>query len=103
MADDWAWPALISSLQRDIEHLRGAVDEMRRETGEARERHRNEIDRLIDQLRSVRSDLDPILDDRKAAKTAKREIVWGWVGRGGWFVLAGIAAAVWHWLSKHTD
>jgi hypothetical protein len=103
MADDWAWPALIQSLQRDIEHLRGAVDDMRRETSHARERHREELDGLIDQLREVRSELDPILTEREASKAAKREMVWGWVGKGGWLVLLGTAAAVWHWITNHAE
>ena len=101
MADDWAWPALIQSLQRDIEHLRGAVDDMRRESVQSRERHRDELDGLIDQLREVRTELDPILEERQAGRAAKREMVWGWLGKAGWIALLALGAAVWHYLTEH--
>lgn len=101
MADDWAWPALIQSLQRDIEHLRGSVDDMRRESVQSRERHRDELDDLIDQLRRVRSELDPILSERQAAQKAKRAVLWDWIGKGGWILLTGVALAAWHYLTKH--
>ena len=101
MADDWAWPALIQSLQRDIEHLRGAVDDLRRETVQSRERHRDELDGLIDKLREVRSELDPILSERAGARKAKRDMMWDWIGKGGWIVLTGLAIAVWHYMTKH--
>ena len=100
---DWAWPALIQSLQHDIIRLHEIVDSMRRETSDARERHREELDELIDQLRRVRSELDPILNERQAAQQAKREMVWDWVGKGGWVVLTGIAIAVWHYLTRHIN
>jgi len=102
MADDWAWPALIQSLQRDIEHLRGAVDDMRRETLHSRERHRDELDGLIEQLREVRAELDPILEERQTAREAKREMLWGWLGKAGWVALIALGAAVWHYLTEHT-
>ena len=101
--NDWAWPALIQSLQHDIVRLHETVEVMRRETGEARDRHRNEIDKLIEQLRAVRSDLDPIIDERRGAQQARRDMVWGWVGKGGWLVLLGIAAATWHWFTNHAE
>ena len=101
MADDWAWPALIQSLQRDIEHLRGAVDDMRRESVQSRERHRDELDGLIDQLREVRTELDPILEERQTARAAKRQMLWGWVGKAGWIALLALGAAVWHYLTEH--
>jgi hypothetical protein len=102
MADDWAWPALIQSLQRDIEHLRGAVDDMRRESVQSRERHRDELDGLIDQLREVRTELDPILEERQAGRDAKREMVWGWLGKAGWIALIALGVAAWHYLTEHT-
>ena len=102
MADDWAWPALIQSLQRDIEHLRGAVDDMRRESVQSRERHRDELDGLIDQLREVRTELDPILEERQAGRAAKREMVWGWLGKAGWVALIALGVAAWHYLTEHT-
>ena len=98
---DWAWPALIQSLQHDIIRLHEIVDLMRRETSDARERHREELDELIDQLRRVRSELDPLLEEREAARKAKREMVWGWVGKGGWIFIAAVAAAFWHFLTEH--
>ena len=100
---DWAWPALIQSLQHDIIRLHEIVELMRRETSDARERHREELDELIDRLRRVRSELDPILNERQAAQQAKREMVWDWVGKGGWVVLTGIAIAVWHYLTRHIN
>ena len=102
MTDDWAWPALIQSLQRDIEHLRGSVDDMRRETVQSRERHRDELDGLIDQLREVRTELDPIIEEREQARDAKRQMLWGWLGKAGWIALIALTAAVWHYLTEHT-
>lgn len=98
---DWAWPALIQSLQRDITHLRDLMDEARRETAAAREAHRKELDALIEQLREVKSHLEPILSEREAAKKARREMVWGWMGKGGWVIILAAAATAWHWISKH--
>lgn len=98
---DWAWPALIQSLQRDIEHLRDLMDDARRETAQTREAHRKELDALIEQLRAVKAELDPILEEREAAKKARRDLVWGWVGKGGWLIATGIALAVWHYLTQH--
>ena len=98
---DWAWTTLIQSLQNDIVRLHDTVENLRRETGDARERHREELDDLIEQLRRVRVELDPILTERQAAQKARREIVWGWVGRGGWILIAGVAFTIWHYISKH--
>jgi hypothetical protein len=98
---DWAWTTLIRSLQNDIAHLRTVVDDARSETAAARDQHRREIDGLILQLRDLRNEIAPVLEDREAARKAKREMVWGWVGRGGWLALAVLAAAVWHWVTNH--
>ena len=98
---DWAWPALIHSLQNDIAHLRELMDEARRETSAAREAHRRELDALIEQLRLVKHELDPILEEREAAKAARREMVWGWIGKGGWMLVLGALAAAWHFLTEH--
>lgn len=99
---DWAWPALIQSLQQDITHLRTVMDEARRETAAAREAHRRELDSLIEQLREVRAEIDPILEEREVAKKARRDLVWNWVGKGGWIIVTGLALAVWHYLTQHT-
>lgn len=99
--NDWAWPALIQSLQHDIVRLHETVELMRRETSQARERHREELDELIDQLRAVRSELDPIIEERNAAQKAKREMVWDWIGKGGWILIAAAAIAIWHYLREH--
>jgi hypothetical protein len=101
-SSDWAWPALIQSLQHDIAHLHELMNEARRETVATREAHRRELDSLIDQLRDVRAEIDPILEEREAARQAKREMIWGWVGKSGWIVATGIALAVWHYITNHT-
>jgi hypothetical protein len=98
---DWAWPALIQSLQRDIEHLRDLMDDARRETAATREAHRKELDALIEQLRAVKAELDPILEEREARRKARRAVAWEWAGKGGWALFALIALAVWHWISEH--
>jgi len=98
---DWAWPALIQSLQHDIVRLHETVETLRRDTSAARDRHRDELDELIAQLRAVRSELDPIIEERKETQKAKREMFWDWVGRGGWVLIAGLAAAAWHYLNEH--
>ena len=102
MAEDWAWPALIQSLQRDIEHPRGAVDDLRRETVQSRERHRDELDGLIDQLRAVRSELDPILSERAGARKAKRDMLWDWVGKHVCFKDTEVLPKLWInvWMSQ---
>ena len=99
---DWAWPALIQSLQRDIDHLRTLIDEARREGTHAREVHRQELDTLIDELREVRTELDPILEERQTARDAKREMLWGWVGKAGWVALIALGVAAWHYITEHT-
>lgn len=98
---DWAWPRLLDSLQRDIARLHETVEMMRRETAEVRERHREELDELIDQLRKVRAELEPILTERQKTAEARREMVWGWAGKGGWLILLAIGAAVYHFITKH--
>lgn len=98
---DWAWPALIQSLQRDVERLREAMDEARRETAQAREAHRRELDALIDQLRDLRNDLAPIVKEREADAKLSRETRWGWIERAGWVVMGGIALAVWEFVRRH--
>lgn len=98
---DWTWQALIQSLQSDIAHLRDLMDEARRETAQARDIHRRELDALIEQLREVKSHLEPILTEREAAKKARNEMLWGWAGRGGWVLIAAAGFAIWHYLTKH--
>ena len=98
---DWAWPALIESLQRDIAHLRELMDEARRETAQARERHRQELDALIEQLRLVRAELGPIVKEREDTSKLARETRWGWIERAGWVAIGGIALALWELLKRN--
>ena len=98
--DDWAWPALIQSLQRDILHLRELMDEARRETSAVREQHRRELDALIEQLREVKSHLDPIVKERTEGERLARETRWSWVERAGWIVMGGLALAAWEYLRR---
>ena len=100
---DWAWPALIESLQRDIAHLRELMDEARRETAAAREAHRKELDGLIDQLREVKSHLDPIVKERADDDRLGKETRWRWIERAGWLAMGGIALAVWEFLRRHLN
>ena len=100
---DWAWPALIQSLQNDISHLRDLMDEARRETSTIREQHRKELDGLIEQLRVVRAELEPIIEEREASRKARREMVWDWIGKGGWIVIVGAVAAGWHYIKRHLN
>ena len=100
---DWAWPALIQSLQRDISHLRELMDEARRETAQAREIHRRELDALIEQLRQVRTELDPIVKARDDGQRLARQTRWSWIERAGWVVMGGIALAVWEFLRRHLN
>lgn len=99
--DDWAWPALIHSLQRDIAHLRELMDETRRESVAARETHRRELDALIEQLRQVRADLGPIVRERTDRDRLAQETIWKWVERVGWGALVLVAYAVWHYVANH--
>lgn len=98
---DWAWPALIQSLQRDIASLRDHADEARREAQAAREAHRREIDGLIEQLRDVKEALKPIISERQAAQEGRRRMLWDWAGRGGWVLLVALAIAAWHYVTNH--
>lgn len=97
---DWAWPALIQSLQRDVERLREAMDDARRETAAAREAHRRELDALIDQLRALRNDIAPIVKERADDERLAKETRWGWIERAGWVVIGGIALAVWEFMKR---
>jgi hypothetical protein len=97
---DWAWPALIESLQRDISHLRELMDESRRESAATREAHRKELDCLIEQLRSVRDQVDPIIKEREESERLAREARWSWIERLGWIVMGGIALAVWEFIKR---
>ena len=97
---DWAWPALIQSLQRDVERLREAMDDARRETVAAREAHRQELDKLIEQLRKLSSDIAPIVEERETGKKLARQTRWAWVERTGWIVMGGIALAVWEFVRR---
>ena len=98
---DWAWPALIQSLQRDISNLRDLMDEARREAATAREVHRRELDSLIDQLRDLRNDLMPLKKERDDNAKLARETRWSWIERAGWIVMGGIAFAVWEFVKRH--
>lgn len=98
---DWAWPRLLDSLQRDIARLQETVEDMRRESVEARERHREELDKIIAQLRAVQNELSPLVSDREQARKARRELIWDWFGRAGWIAIAGLLIAGWHYLTKH--
>ena len=98
---DWAWPALIQSLQHDISHLRTLIDEARHENAAVREAHRKELNAMIEELREVRNAIDPILEEREAAQKARRDMIWGWVGRGGWLIALGVALAIWHYFTSH--
>lgn len=100
-ATDWAWPRLLDSLQRDITRLHETVELMRRETVEARERHREELDGLISQLRQVRAELDPILTEREKLADARDDVKWKWIDRAAWAAAVGIALAVWHYVKNH--
>ena len=99
--DDWAWPALIQSLQRDIAHLRELMDEARRETAATRELHRRELDALIEQLRNVRNDLEPIVKERQEGERLARETRWSWIERAGWLVIGALALAGWEFLRRN--
>lgn len=99
---DWAWPALIHSLQTDIAHLREIMDETRRESVAAREAHRRELDALIEQLREVRADLGPIVRERTDREKLAQATWWKWIERAGWAGIALAAYAVWHWVNEHT-
>lgn len=101
MADDWAWPALIQSLQSDIAQLRMTLDDVRRETVNVREVHRRELDGLIEQLRDVRDQLRPIAKEREDNQKLSLETRWAWIERAGWVVMGGIALALWDWFRKH--
>lgn len=100
---DWAWPALIQSLQRDISHLRELTDEARREAAAVREQHRKELDGLIEQLRDVRSELAPLVKERVETARLARQTRWGWIERAGWVVMGGIALAVWEFVKRHLN
>lgn len=105
MADhaDWAWPALIQSLQQDIAHLRDLIETSQRESIHAREQHRREIDALIEQLRAVQAELTPIVTERRERSRNAQAIWWKWIERAGWAGLALAAYAVWHYIIKHQD
>jgi hypothetical protein len=73
---------------------------MRKETQQAREKHREEVDSLIDQLRMVRAELDPIVSSRNADMTAKQRVKWAWIERLGWVAMGGIAIAAWEVIKR---
>jgi hypothetical protein len=97
---DWAWPRLIESLQRDIYELRETVNDIRKETAIARDKHRDEVDGLIEQLRSIRTALDPIVSSRDSDMTAKQRLKWAWIERLGWVAMGGIAIALWEFIKR---
>ena len=98
---DWAWPALIQSLQQDITHLRELMDDVRRESSNAREQHRQELNHMIEQLRDLRDKLHPIVKEREDTQKLARQTRWAWIERFGWILMGGIALSVWHYISKH--
>jgi hypothetical protein len=75
---DWAWPALIQSLQHDIARLHELMDEERRDNAQARSEHRRQLDALIEQLRDVRAELDPIVDERRRTEDLRNKTWWAW-------------------------
>ena len=100
---DWAWPALIQSLQRDIEHLHSIMDEARREASHVREAHRRELDGLIEQLRELRNAIAPVVKERADRDTLAQKTRWAWIERAGWVVMGGIALAVWEFVKRHLN
>ena len=98
---DWAWPALIQSLQHDIASLRATMDEARRETAAAREAHRRELDALIEQLRDLQNAIDPVVKERRDRETLANKTLWAWIERAGWLLMGGIALAVWEFMKRH--
>lgn len=98
---DWAWPALIQSLQHDISKLRDLMDESRRETVAAREQHRRELDALIEQLREVKSHLEPMIRERTDREKLAQATWWKWIERAGWAGLVLAAYAIWHTIREH--
>ena len=98
MADnDWAWPKLIDSLQRDISQLQSAVEAMRQQSSEAAIEHRKEIDSLIQSLRVVRDEIRPLAEKHKRDTEGMHRIKVAWAERAGWAVLGGIAYLVWQY------
>ncbi len=97
---DWAWPALIQSLQHDISALRASMDDARRETAQIRELHRRELDGLIEQLRELRNEITPVMRERKEQAALVQKTKWSWVERAGWLVMGGIALAIWEALKR---
>ena len=100
---DWAWPALIQTLQQDIARLHAAVDTLRHEHHSAREHHQAEIGRLVEQLREVQQQLEPIVEDRTTFRDDRREVSKRWFERAGWGLLLAVGYAVWHYLSNHLN
>ena len=99
--NDWAWPALIQSLQHDIARLHDAVELLRCDSQSSRDRHEREIGQLVDQLREVQHQLHPIVKDRANVTEAKRDISRRWIERGGWALIVAVAFTVWHYISTH--
>jgi chromosome segregation ATPase len=99
--NDWAWPALIQSLQHDIARLHDAVELLRCDSQSSRDRHEREIGQLVEQLRDVQSQLRPIVSDRANITEAKRDISRRWIERGGWALIVAVAFTVWHYISTH--
>ena len=100
MADDWAWPALIESLQRDIAHLRELADESRRDVAATREQHRRELDALIEQLREVRTQLTPLVQARANHDRLSQETRWRWIERLGWVAMGAVALGLWELIKR---
>ena len=98
---DWAWPALIQSLQRDILHLREVVEQHRHDSDQARDAHRRELDSLIQQLRELRNDIEPVITDRAETQKLARQTRWGWIEKAGWVLAGGIAIAAWDFIKRH--
>lgn len=98
--NDWVWPKLIESLQRDIERLRETIEATRQEAATVREAHRKELDALIEQLRSLRNDLNPIVSERVQNARLAKETRWKWIERLGWVAMGGVSLAVWEFLKR---
>jgi hypothetical protein len=99
--DDWAWPALIHTLQQDISRLHAAVETLRNDHQASRDRYQAEVARLVDQLRAVQQQLEPIVKDRSATQNDRREIGVRWAERAGWGLLLGVGYAIWHYITNH--
>lgn len=98
--NEWIWPKLIESLQRDIANLQENLEAMRRDAAEVREAHRKDIEELIRQLQHVRNSLEPIVTERERMEAAKQKAAWAWIERAGFVGLGFIALALWEFIKR---